>query len=347
MKPFELSDNRQAALGGGSGPGNRHSSYLAIADAEVAAMLSPSMAREAVRDAFLCHARGDYVQPLKPYLYPRGRKKMLSAGRFIAMPGYLGDPVNMAGIKWIGSMPANIDCGLPRASGLLILNDPLTALPVAVVECATLSARRTAAMAALAVAHLAPEEPLRVAIIGAGPIGEAVVDALADVCDNVIEIRLHDLRGARAEALANAARDGKSQCIITHSSAKACVCDANVVITATTGAQPGYLKLSWLSQASLIIPLSLDDCEPAVLLAADKVIVDDWDQSNREEKLLHRLTQSGAFSRNDLYSEFGQIVAGNAPGREGEEMIYFNAMGQALLDISAGASVFRASTRNP
>ncbi|HRY14387.1 MAG TPA: 2,3-diaminopropionate biosynthesis protein SbnB, partial [Candidatus Competibacteraceae bacterium] len=123
----------------------------------------------AVRDCLLCHERGEFVQPLKPYVRPRGREGEYEGGRFIAMPAYLGGRFDMAGIKWIAGFPTNLNRGLPRASGTLQLNCSVTGRPLAIMECETLSARRTTAIAVLAVDLLAAPPPLKVAIIGAGP----------------------------------------------------------------------------------------------------------------------------------------------------------------------------------
>lgn len=314
---------------------------LWASDDDVREYLTPAIARDGVIDAFLCHADGNFAQPLKLYLYPGGREQMATRGRQISMPAGGGPPINMVGMKWISSMPINLERGLPRASGILVLNDPVTGRPVALMECGVLSARRTAAVASLAVEHLAPAKSLRIAILGCSQIGSETVTAVAGLAGRVEQFRLFDLRRDRAEALAaeTRARSG-IDCKIAED-VRDCVRHVDVVIAATTGAK-GYLKLEWLTPPWLMVPLSLDDCEPEVMLAADKLVCDDWDQSNREEKLLHRLTQAGKLDRTDLYAEFGRIVSGRLPGREGNENIYANFMGMALEDIGVGARLFRA-----
>ena len=92
----------------------------------------------------------------------------------------------------------------------------------------------------------------------------------------------------------------------------------------------------------MLIPLSLDDCTEDVPLAAEKIVCDDFAQCNREEKLLHKLTQKGKLRREDIYAELGQIVSGQKPGREGNERIYANLMGMAIEDIAVAARVYRA-----
>ncbi|MGA2583733.1 MAG: 2,3-diaminopropionate biosynthesis protein SbnB [Tepidisphaeraceae bacterium] len=324
---------------------DRHNNkLLVLTDAEVDKLLTLSMARAGVQDAMVCHATGRFQMPPKPYLYPAGLEQMSAGGRFISMPASLGPPVNMIGMKWIGSMPSNLDRGLPRASGILALNDPVSAFPLTVMECGALSARRTAAIAGLAVELLAPAGALHVAVVGAGPIAREVVSTLIYFVDGITEIRLCDLHQERAERLRDAVKTTTTIPISVFPTAEGCVRRANVVIAATTGSSNGYLKLAWLTAPWLMIPLSLSDCEADVLLAADKVVVDDWTAANREEKLLHQLTQAGKFDRSDLYAEFGEIVTGRKPGNNGDDKIYCNFMGLGIEDVAVGARVFRAAT---
>ena len=86
-----------------------------IADETVDQILSHDMALKAVSDALACHAANDYVQPLKPYVRPKGREMERESGRFIAMPAYVGGAVQAVGLKWIASVPANVDTGEFRA----------------------------------------------------------------------------------------------------------------------------------------------------------------------------------------------------------------------------------------
>src|SRR5262249_5951900 len=141
-------------------------------------LLTADMAYEAVRLALACHARGNCQQPLKPYIRPLGHEREYEGGRFIAMPAYLAEPFRVAGIKWISGFPANIDRGLARASGILVLNSVETGIPLAVMDCTAVSAWRTAAVAALAFDLLAPPVPRTVGILGAGPIARAILQAL-------------------------------------------------------------------------------------------------------------------------------------------------------------------------
>lgn len=315
-----------------------------LPDREIAQLLPHEDAYMAVRDCLLCHERGEFVQPLKPYVRPRGREGEYEGGRFIAMPAYLGGRFDMAGIKWIAGFPTNLNRGLPRASGTLQLNCSVTGRPLAIMECETLSARRTTAIAVLAVDLLAAPPPLKVAIIGAGPIGCTVLEALTSRARSTLaDIRLCDTQLGRAEAAAEAITHCGLPSVGCYRSAAEAVRGANVVICATTGAS-GYLREDWLDPGWLVIALSLDDATPELFLSADRIIVDDFEQCCREEKLLHRLVQAGRLNRDRISAELGQVVAGVKPGRlHPSENIYLNPMGMAIEDIAVGVTAYRRS----
>ncbi len=309
---------------------------------QIADLLDCESAYDAIVNALICHATGKYDQPLKPYVRPLGRKMEYRGGRYISMPAFLGGDFQMAGIKFIAGFPANVEIGLPRASGTIQLNSTQNGKTLAIMECEVISALRTAAIAMIGITYLAPSKPLRVAVIGAGPIGQSVIKALTSIhYDRVVEIRVCDTNSERIRDLKDSLRCSNLMEFRYFEKAELAVCDAEVVITATTGTKE-YLEKSWLASGWLIIALSLDDATPELFLSADKVIVDDIEQSCREEKLLHRMVSSGSYRKEDIAAELGQIVFGIHPGRTNSiENIYLNPMGMAIEDIALATTVYQ------
>jgi ornithine cyclodeaminase len=309
---------------------------------QVASLLSPAVALANVELALKLHAQDLYQQPPKPYIRPGGKENEYCQGRVIVMPAFLGGEFNVIGCKIIAGFPSNVDKGLPRASGLVVLNSAITGFPLAVMECAELSARRTAAIVALSVRELAGPGPHEVAILGAGPIAAAVIDALAEhIC--VRQIHLYDTCQDRAEALAHS----KNCCLtlktsVTPDMATALV-HASIAVLATTGTR-GYLTPELAGRKKLIVALSLDDASEDLFLSADKIVVDSFDDCNREEKLLHRLVQRGLFSREQVHAELGEILLGHKPGRQHpDEFVYVNPMGMAIEDTAVAWSVYHSA----
>jgi N-[(2S)-2-amino-2-carboxyethyl]-L-glutamate dehydrogenase len=130
----------------------------------------------ALRSALIQHADGRTVQPLKLYLRAQGKDGNI-ADRIIAMPAHIAEPA-MSGIKWIGSKhdnPARV--GMERASAVIVLNDPATNYPIAVLEGSLISAMRTAGVTCLAAQYLARTGFTDVALTGCGVIGRTQISA--------------------------------------------------------------------------------------------------------------------------------------------------------------------------
>lgn len=297
---------------------------------------------DAVRQAFVLHAQGKTVQPLKPYLRWRGSEGHI-ADRIIAMPAYLGGESDIAGLKWVGSKHDNPSChGLERASAIIILNDPETHYPIAIMEGSIISGMRTAAVTAVAAKHLAQEGFGRVACIGCGPIARMQLITLLEQFSSINEIHLFDLNTGAAEGLIEQLRQGHPNIqYIIASSAEEAVGAGEVVITCTVTDKP-YIPYEWLNKGTFVSNVSIMDLHKETFLKVDKVVVDDWDQSNREKKIINQLVLEGRFSREQLHAELGDILIGSRPGRETKkEIIILNPMGMAIEDIACAQVIYQ------
>ena len=314
--------------------------YLSRADVAAAAGDGSGLFVDAVTEAFGLHARRRTVQPLKPYL--RWRPDGHIADRIIAMPAYVGGEQPMAGLKWIGSKHDNPDrAGLDRASALILLNDPDTHYPVAVMEGALISAARTAAVTAVAVRHLARPGFRALTCVGCGPIGTQQVLTLLEQFPSVTMLWLYDLNESAAVALTQAVAAGHPKLDVRIAAdAESAVRAGEVIVTATIADQP-WLPAAWLRPGSLLSNVSIMDAAKDVFLSADKVVVDDWEQCNREGKVIHQLTTEGSFSRRQLHAELGEVVIGDRPGRENDdEVILLNSMGMAVIDVACAKAIY-------
>jgi 2,3-diaminopropionate biosynthesis protein SbnB len=296
---------------------------------------------EAIEQALTLHAKGDYVQPLKPYLRTAGKDGHI-ADRIIAMPAHVGGDIPMSGIKWIGSKHDNPKKrGLERASGLIALNDPESNFPVAILEAGLISSMRTAAVTAVAARRLARSGFRQVACIGCGLIANAQLRTLLEQFVHIEDIHLYDVNAGAAGRLADELTSRFPNVRFhVEQSAEEAVRQGDVVVTCTVTDTP-YIPYEWLRKGAFISNTSIMDVEKEVFLKADKVVVDDWDQSNREKKVINQLVLEGRFSREMLYAELGEIVSGQKPGRESdEEIIILNPMGMAIEDIACARNVY-------
>src|SRR2546423_8030242 len=152
---------------------------------------------DVVEAAYLAHAKGHSINPHSYFLRFPGKPDC----RIIALPAYLGNGFDVAGLKWIASYPGNVQRGFPRASAVLVLNSYETGYPYAILESSIVSAARTAASAVLA-AYWLNGRSRRVeslGIVGTGFIARYVYDFLVETGWAIKDVRLYDKSPAQAE----------------------------------------------------------------------------------------------------------------------------------------------------
>jgi alanine dehydrogenase len=119
---------------------------------------------ELVERTYRSLAAGRVELPPKPGVHPR-------KDSFVhAMPAYLKDE-DVIALKWVAGYPANKERGLPYITGLIVLNDAETGLPLAIMDGAEITAARTAAASGVCIRRFAPEGWRRAAILGCGEQG--------------------------------------------------------------------------------------------------------------------------------------------------------------------------------
>src|SRR5206468_3263668 len=143
-----------------------------------------------VREAYLAHADGQSVNPDSYFLRFPDKPDC----RIIALPAYLGDGFDVAGLKWIASFPGNVQRGIPRASAVLVLNRYDTGYPFAILESSIISAARTAASAVLAAYWLGgrSRRARSLGIVGTGFIARYVYEFLIETGWAIEDVRLYD-----------------------------------------------------------------------------------------------------------------------------------------------------------
>lgn len=228
---------------------------------------------ELVEDTYRVHGAGDSVNPPSYFLRFPDRP----TARIIALPASVGGPVHVDGLKWISSFPDNVRAGLPRASAVLILNDPATGYPFACLESSIISATRTAASAALAADWLSRSRPrpTRVGFIGTGLIARYIHTFLAGTGWTFDTIGVHDLAADSASGFRGyLGQSGTTAEVVVHDSAEDLVRAADLVVFATVAGEPHVTDPSLFAHNPLVLHVSLRDLAPEVLLASANFVDD-------------------------------------------------------------------------
>jgi ornithine cyclodeaminase/alanine dehydrogenase-like protein (mu-crystallin family) len=316
--------------------------YLSAADV-VAAM--PSLSdRLVLAERTMTALVADAELPPKIGVHPR------PSGAFAhAMPAHLrgrdeAGADDLLGVKWIAGFPANRQRGIAAIHGLVVLTDPGTGEPAAILDAGPITAERTAAISGVAIGRWSPElegRSPRIAILGAGVQGRshlAVVGQVQPGC----EVMVFDRHPDRANALAALATATPGIAGAgTAPTARDATADADIVITAASFTAPAErqpLTGDWLSPDALVVAVDYATYVSAsVAREAALFLVD-----HREQFLANR--DAGNF---DGYPEpratIGEaILAGTPRPRRGHVVV--THLGVGLADLVFGDAVVRRAT---
>jgi ornithine cyclodeaminase/alanine dehydrogenase len=313
--------------------------YLAARDVEAA---MPSLEeRLRLAERTMIGLVRDAELPAKIGVHPRPEA---SFGH--AMPAYLraGVPADeRLGMKWVVGFPANNAIGLPSINALIVLNDPATGLPIAVLDGAPVTAQRTAAISGVVLRRFGPvhrEGPVTAALIGAGVQGRAHLPVLGAVLPGV-DLRVHDRHPDRSEsfrALAEAT-PGIGRATST-SSARAAIEGADVVVTAaafTTPERRQVMTQDWLAPDATVVPVDYATfCAAEVARDAALFLVD-----HREQFLGAR--EAGAFDGYpDPSMSIGEALLDGVE-RPARGRVVATHLGVGLADVIFGAAILEAA----
>jgi alanine dehydrogenase len=303
-----------------------------LAARHVYAALDPGAAVEAVRKAFLAHARGDWFMPSKVYV------PAPPDGDFRAMPAA---GAGHAVLKWVTSFPGNPARGLPTVSGVVLLSDGSTGELRALLDAGAVTALRTGAAAVLAAETLGVQDGGPPVVVGAGVNGRAVARTFLARGRSVL---LWDARAGQAERVADELGEGAGV-----AGDRGDALAADTVVTVTPGAEilfgPGSLRAG--QHVSLMGADGPGKAEIAVdeLLRAT-VVCDEWEQASHNGDIA-RAANDGRLTRGDV-AELGHVLLGEEEGRKSaDDITVFDSTGLAVQDLAVALAVHERYRSNP
>ncbi|OIK23292.1 2,3-diaminopropionate biosynthesis protein SbnB [Streptomyces malaysiense] len=295
-----------------------------------------------VEATYRLHGAGDSVNPPSYFLRFPDRPD----SRIIALPASIGGSVHVDGLKWISSFPDNVRSGLPRASAVLILNDPETGYPFACLESSIISATRTAASAALAADWLSrgrPARPARIGFFGTGLIARYIHTFLAGTGWEFDEIGVHDVSADSAEGFRGYLRpSGAGGQVTVHDSAEGLIRSSDLVVFATVAGKPHVTDPAWFDHNPLVLHVSLRDLAPEVLLGAAN-FVDDVEHCLKADTSPHLVEQLTG-DRDFLNGTLNDVLQGRAAPPT-DRPVVFSPFGLGVLDLAVGKYVYDEVSR--
>ena len=269
--------------------------------------------------------------PPKPGIHPGGDS-------FIhAMPAYIPD-LESAGIKWVSGFPENSAKGLPYISGLLIFNDVATGLPLAVMDCVWITAKRTGAASAISARHLARPESSVMGMLGCGVQGRSHVEAMQELFP-LSRVMAYDLNEDAQKQFATDISNNFDLEVVPVQSPREAVSGCDIVVTAGPMMKKPHatIQAGWLDEGAFASLVDYDSYwQPAAMREADKFCTDDISQFQNSR-------QGGYFPDiPEVHADLGELATGKKPGREApEERTMAANLGLALNDMAVAPLIYR------
>lgn len=305
--------------------------YLSRADVESVG-LSMSEIITALEGAFREKGAGNVEMPPKPGIHPGGGDNFIHA-----MPAYI-PALRSAGVKWVSGFPENYKRNLPYITGLLILNDVETGLPIAVMDCVWITAMRTGAATAVSARYLARPESSVVGILGCGVQGRTNLEAL-NVLFPLKQVRAYDITPGAAQAYAQeiTSRFGLPVSVVDTPRDAVVGCDLVVTAGPILKQPHATIQAGWLEAGAFASLVDFDSYwKPQALKEATKFCTDDTAQ-------LRHYQQIGYFQDiPPVHADLGELVCKLKPGRENAiERTMAANLGLAMDDMAVAPLIYQ------
>jgi len=311
---------------------------LILTKDDVAKILTPALANETVEKAFRAYGLGRAEMPAKSYLY-------FQKGDLRSMPAYVhGEGFDIAGVKCVNVHPQNAVVDLPTVMAVIILNDPQTGFPLALMDGTYLTCIRTGAAGALAAKCLSREDSKIAGFVGCGAQARTQLSCLLEV-RNIKKIKIWQFKGDRelTKAFKQWAEATYKLKATVSSSIDEVTTDTDILITTTPSRTP---LVNLVSPGTHINAIGADaqgkqEINPEILKQA-KVVIDEWKQASHSGEINVPISLKQITKRN-IHAQLGDVVAGKKKGRTSPgEITLFDSTGLAIQDISCAWVVYEA-----
>jgi alanine dehydrogenase len=311
---------------------------LLLTQKDIEPILTPALANNTVEKVFRAYGLRQTEMPAKSYLYfPKGDLR--------SMPAYLhGEGFDIAGVKCVTVHPQNAAGNLPSVMAVVILNDPETGYPLAVMDGTYLTCIRTGAAGAIAAKFLSRKNSEFAGFVGCGAQARSQLACLLEVRD-IRKIRIWEFPGDKtcARAFRQWAKATYPIEAVISSNIDDVTLNADIVVSSTPSR---VVLVNRVSPGTHINAIGADapnkqEINPDILQQA-RVVIDDWAQASHSGEINVPLKQK-LISKKNIYASLGDIVAGKKKGRTSAyEITLFDATGLAIQDIACAYEVYRA-----
>lgn len=315
--------------------------YL-IKRTEIEKVLTMKDCMEATEEAFRYYGKGKVQMPPKSYLYFEDY-----FGDLRCMPAYISE-LGAAGIKAVNVHPENRHAHLPTVMATILLIDPKTGFPLAVMDGTHITNMRTGAAGGIAIKYLAKDKCDKIAFIGSGIQAQTQLEAAMLARPKLSQASIFDIDKSKAKDFAeHCKKEFGLEATVAESIHEACE-GADIITTTTSSRKPIVMKND-VPKGAHINAIGADakgkeELDPEILKHA-KVVIDDWEQASHSGEINVAIT-NGQFSHRDVAGELGKVVAKHSKIRKSDDDItVFDSTGLAIQDLVTAWHVYQLMSK--
>jgi alanine dehydrogenase len=307
---------------------------LRLSEDDVRTLIDGHQLVDAMEAALVDFSANRVVQPVRTVI------ELDDGSHFLSMPAFVRSPL-VHGAKLLTLIPGNGARGLPTHVATIALLDPSSGALVALVDGASITEFRTAAVSAVSARHLARTDASRLAILGSGVQARGHL-ALLPLVREFSHVSVWGRTTERVRALVSSAPSG------THvaGSAEDAVRGADVVVLATSSPVP-MIEDGWVGPGTHVICVGA--CRPdqremdPILVARAHLVVDSRAAALVESGDVVQGIREGRFGEGHVRAELGEVIAHGAGRPADRDVTIFKSLGMAVEDLVAAHLAWRAA----
>lgn len=316
---------------------------LFINEREAKQVLDMPRTIELMEKVFVEYGKGQVVNPVKLHLSLRPHIDSY----LNSMPSYLVN-LNLMGVKLAGCTKMNPSKGLPTTIGIIVLFNPKTGLPYAVVDGTYITAIRTGAVVGLQAKYLAKKNSTVLAVIGAGAQGYTSMKAIQNALGGIREVRLVDINHAMIEKFKiNGQVEFPEIKYVVNTDIQHAVDRADIVVSCANAGKP-LLQGIQFTKGTYVASVSERIQSVKWIKDTFDMVVTDFPEClvTRENQENLWVAQQNGTKPVQLCVEMSdvtlaEIIVGSKKGRISDEQIIFSAnVGMSMEDVIAAQEVY-------
>jgi alanine dehydrogenase len=264
----------------------------------------------------------------------------------LVMPAYLTG-MDALGTKLVTTHLENSKLNLPTVIGTIILNDPKTGVPMAILDGTYITAMRTGAAGAVAAKYLSREDSSTTTIIGTGVQGRSQLMALCEVRE-IKRVFAFDVDRSKCQQYVAEMKKRIDAEFVRTDNLQESVRQSDIVVAATSSSDP-VIKGDWVMEGCHITGIgshspNARELDENVIAKASKIVLDTWD-AKKVGDIAYPVSK-GLLKEEDIYSDIGTIVAGKKPGRTSpNEITIFKSVGTAVAYVSTALRTYQLAKK--